>query len=68
MGQLARAQKNKKIFVNDPSLYLHRPGATDPSMIQNNNDTFYVLAPVPNNLSNIDWTEYGEKFKNLSRK
>ena len=29
---------NKKIFINDPSLYLHRPGATDSSMIQNNNE------------------------------
>ena len=56
---------NKKIFVNDPSLYLHRPGATDPSMIQNNNDTFYVLAPVPNNLSNIDWDKRGEEFSSI---
>lgn len=56
---------NKKIFVNDPSLYLHRPGATDPSMIQNNNDTFYVLAPVPNNLSNISWDERGDELSSI---
>ena len=56
---------NKKVFVNDPSLYLHRPGATDPSMIQNNNDTFYVLAPVPNNLSNINWNERGEELSSI---
>ena len=56
---------NKKIFVNDPSLYLHRPGATDPSMIQNNNDTFYVLACVPN-LSfknDIDWQKIEKSYK-----
>ena len=56
---------NKKIFINDPSLYLHRPGATDPSMIQNNNDTFYVLAPVPNNLSNINWEERGGELSSI---
>mgnify|MGYP001174384201 CR=1 FL=1 len=56
---------NKKIFINDPSLYLHRPGATDPSMIQNNNDTFYVLAPVPNNLGNVNWSERAEEFSNI---
>ena len=56
---------NKKIFIDDPSLYLHRPGATDPSMIQKNHDTFYVLAPVPNNLSNIDWKERGDEFSSI---
>tara|TARA_B100000073_G_scaffold262333_1_gene222032 strand:+ start:4013 stop:5485 length:1473 start_codon:yes stop_codon:yes gene_type:complete len=56
---------NKKVFVSDPSLYLHRPGATDPSMIQNGNDTFYVLAPVPNNLSKIDWNDKGNKLANI---
>ena len=34
-------------------------------MIQNNNDTFYVLAPVPNNLSNIDWDKRGEEFSSI---
>ena len=56
---------NKKIFVNDPSLYLHRPGATDPSMIQNKNDTFYVLAPVPNNLSSINWDDRGDDLSSI---
>ena len=56
---------NKKIFIKDPSLYLHRPSATDPSMIQKNHDTFYVLAPVPNNLSNIDWQDRGNEFSNI---
>ena len=56
---------NKKIFIKDPSLYLHRPGATDPSMIQNNKDTFYVLAPVPNNISGIDWGKRGKEFESI---
>jgi phytoene desaturase len=31
----------------DPSLYLHRPAATDPSMHTSDGELFYVLAPVP---------------------
>lgn len=31
----------------DPSLYLHRPAATDPSMQPVDGELFYVLAPVP---------------------
>lgn len=32
---------------HDPSLYLHRPAATDPSMRIPDGELFYVLAPVP---------------------
>ena len=55
----------KKILSKDISYYLHRPSATDSSMAPSGQDAFYVLVPVPNNLSNIDWTKEGEKFKNL---
>ena len=55
----------KKILSDDISYYLHRPSATDPNMAPNGQDAFYVLVPVPNNLSNINWSKEGEKFKNL---
>ena len=55
----------KKVLSEDISYYLHRPSATDPNMSPKNQDAFYVLVPVPNNLSNINWSEEGEKFKNL---
>ena len=55
----------KKILSEDISFYLHRPSATDPNMAPNGQDAFYVLVPVPNNLSNINWSNEGEKFKNL---
>ena len=55
----------KKILSDDISYYLHRPSATDPNMAPNGQDAFYVLVPVPNNLSNINWSNEGEKFKNL---
>ena len=55
----------KKVLSEDISYYLHRPSATDPNMAPNNQDAFYVLVPVPNNLSKINWLNEGEKFKNL---
>ena len=35
-------------------------------MAPNGQDAFYVLVPVPNNLSNINWLNEGEKFKEFS--
>ena len=55
----------KKTLSEDISYYLHRPSATDSSMAPDGQDAFYVLVPVPNNLSNINWSNEGEKFKNL---
>ncbi len=56
---------NKKKLNNDISYYLHRPTATDKSMAPEGNDCFYVLVPVPNNQSKINWKIEGEKMKNL---
>ena len=44
---------------DDPSLYLHRPAATDPGMAPPGRDAFYVLAPVPNLRAPIDWERAG---------
>ena len=56
--------ENKKLN-NDISYYLHRPSATDRNMAPRGNDCFYVLVPVPNNQSKINWSTEGEKMKNL---
>ena len=56
---------DEKVISDDISYYLHRPSATDSSMSPENQDAFYVLVPVPNNLSKIKWSTEGEKFKNL---
>jgi phytoene desaturase len=56
---------DKKKLNNDISYYLHRPSATDKSMAPEGNDCFYVLVPVPNNQSGIDWKIEGEKMKKL---
>jgi phytoene desaturase len=55
----------KKVLSEDISYYLHRPSATDPKMAPDGQDAFYVLVPVPNNLSKINWKNEGDKFKNL---
>ncbi|MDC1003049.1 phytoene desaturase family protein [Candidatus Pelagibacter sp.] len=56
---------DKKKLNNDISYYLHRPSATDRSMAPEGNDCFYVLVPVPNNQSGIDWSIEGDKMKKL---
>ena len=56
--------ENKKLN-SDISYYLHRPSATDKSMAPDGHDCFYVLVPVPNKQSDIDWNIEGEKMKNL---
>ncbi len=55
----------KKKLNDDISYYLHRPSATDKSMAPEGHDCFYVLVPVPNNQSGIDWSIEGDKIKNL---
>lgn len=52
-----------KVLADDFSLYLHRPTATDPAMAPAGGDAFYVLAPVPNNASGIDWAVEGPRYK-----
>ena len=56
---------DKKKLNNDISYYLHRPSATDKSMAPEGNDCFYVLVPIPNNQSGIDWSIEGDKMKKL---
>lgn len=55
---------NKKVLADDFSLYLHRPTATDESLAPEGHDCFYVLSPVPNNESGLDWDEIGEDYFN----
>jgi len=52
-----------KVLADDFSLYLHRPTATDPSLAPDGCDSFYVLSPVPNTLSGIDWHTEAETYR-----
>jgi phytoene desaturase len=53
----------RKQLSEDFSMYLHRPSATDPSMAPEGCDCFYVLIPVPNQLSGIDWKKQTQVFR-----
>lgn len=50
---------HRRKLADDFSLYVHRPTATDPSFAPPGCDSFYVLCPVPNQMSGIDWTVEG---------
>ncbi|MFO7857369.1 MAG: phytoene desaturase family protein [Ectothiorhodospiraceae bacterium] len=50
-------------LTSTPSLYLHRPTATDPEMAPPGQDTFYVLAAVPNLNAGIDWSQAAPRLR-----
>jgi phytoene desaturase len=52
-----------KTLAEDFSLYLHRPTASDPSLAPEGCDAFYVLAPVPNLDSGVDWNTIAPAFR-----
>jgi phytoene desaturase len=52
----------KKVLSDDFSLYLHRPAWTDTSLDPQGGEGFYVLSPVPNQKSGIDWGEVGPAY------
>ena len=53
---------DRRVLADDFSLYLHRPTATDASLAPEGSDGFYVLSPVPNQKSGIDWETVGETY------
>lgn len=55
---------HRKTLAEDFSLYLHRPGWTDSSLAPEGSDGFYVLSPVPNQRSGIDWEKQAEPYWN----
>lgn len=54
---------NKQVLTEDFSLYIHRPTATDPSFAPEGCDSFYVLCPVPNLQSGVDWEIEGPRLQ-----
>jgi phytoene desaturase len=52
----------RKVLADDFSLYLHAPTRTDPSLAPPGHEAFYVLSPVPNNRSGIDWATEAEPY------
>ena len=67
MGERYRELLNdifhRQKLSEDFSLYVHRPTATDPSFAPAGQDSFYVLCPVPNLQSDIDWAIEGPRLR-----
>ena len=55
---------DRKTLSEDFSLYLHAPTRTDPSLAPPGGESFYVLSPVPNQASGIDWSVEGPRYMN----
>ncbi|MDH3842935.1 MAG: cryptochrome/photolyase family protein [Myxococcales bacterium] len=53
---------DRKKLADDFSLYLHAPTRTDPSLVPSGGESFYVLSPVPNQESGIDWEIEGARY------
>jgi phytoene desaturase len=53
---------DRKILPDDFSMYLHAPTRTDPGMAPEGCESLYVLVPVANNASGLDWSELKEPF------
>jgi phytoene desaturase len=58
----------RDIFSNmqisdDPSFYLQNASVTDPTLAPQGKSTIYILVPMPNNMSGIDWGKEKDAFK-----
>ncbi|MFB4211767.1 phytoene desaturase family protein [Shouchella sp. JSM 1781072] len=54
-----------KTLSADPSIYIHNPIVTDDTLAPKGKSPLYLLAPVPNNFSQLDWEEHKETFAEL---
>ena len=50
-------------LTKDFSLYIHRPTATDKRFAPENCDSFYVLCPVPNLRTQLNWDKEGSLLR-----
>jgi phytoene desaturase len=52
-----------KVLADDFSLYLHAPTRTDASLAPPGHEAFYVLSPVPNQQSGLDWEKHHAEYE-----
>jgi phytoene desaturase len=60
--ELLRDIFGRRILAEDFSLYLHAPTRSDPALAPPGHEAFYVLSPVPNNRSGIDWETEAQPY------
>lgn len=58
--ELIRDIFDRKILPDDFSMYVHAPTRTDPGMAPEGCESMYVLIPVANNRSGLDWSALKE--------
>ncbi len=56
---------NAKILSDDPSIYIQNAVVTDPTVAPQGKSTLYILAPVPNNFSNIEWEKCEKDYRDM---
>lgn len=57
--------ERQHVLSADPSVYVHNPCITDPSMAPAGCSTLYVLAPVTHQHPNVDWNVEKERFRGV---
>ncbi|MBP3951108.1 phytoene desaturase family protein [Bacillus suaedae] len=54
-----------KTLSADPSIYIQNAGVSDSSLAPKGHSSIYLLAPVPNNFSLVDWEQHKDEFRDL---
>ncbi|MGC8739134.1 MAG: phytoene desaturase family protein [Candidatus Hydrogenedens sp.] len=54
---------NKKILSEDFSFYVRNASITDPSLAPEGHSALYILVPVPNNTSEINWDNIKDHYR-----
>ncbi|WP_078553114.1 phytoene desaturase family protein [Bacillus alkalicellulosilyticus] len=55
----------RKVLSEQPSIYVQNAGVTDSTLAPEGKSTLYILAPVPNNTSLLDWESEKLAFREL---
>ena len=53
----------KKVLSQDPSVYVQNASVSDPTLAPPGKSAIYILVPVPNNKSKINWAGTKDDFK-----
>ncbi len=53
------------VLSDEPSIYIQNPSITDDTLAPEGHSAVYILAPVPNNDSDINWDAKREAFREL---
>ena len=53
----------RRVVPDDPAFYVNAPAHTDPSLAPEGKDALYVLVPVPNRETTIDWKVEAPKVR-----